>query len=134
VLVQATATGVIEFGCEAVLSREYLWDGLLTRMPACGRSPVLACSICMLLRLHAACAPEDTLDLLKRQGMPLDALLQHLDIRQQVNTFAPDGAGVGCDPGFNSKCFFTLLRLHADVLLCVFNICYDASSLFIHNC
>lgn len=75
-----------EFGCEAVLSREYLWEGLLARVPACGRSPMLACSICMLLQLHAACAAEEVADLLQQQGVPLDLLLQHLDIRQQLAT------------------------------------------------
>lgn len=76
-----------------MLSREYLWEGLLARMPACGRSPVLACSICMLLRLHASCSPDDTVELLRRQGMPLDVLLQHLDIRQQLATFDTVDAG-----------------------------------------
>lgn len=86
-----------------MLAREFLWDGLLARMPACGRSPVLACSICMMLRIHALCAPHDTVDLLRRQGMPLDVLLQHLDIRQQVTNAAAVDAVTCRDQAHDSK-------------------------------
>lgn len=102
-MLQAATAGVTEFGCEAVLSREFLWDGLLARMPACGRSPVLACSICMMLRIHASCAPHDTLDLLRRQGVPLDVLLQHLDIRQQMTSAATVDDGTCNDQAHDSE-------------------------------
>lgn len=82
--VQAASAGVVDFGREAVLSREFLWEGLLSRLTACSGSPALACSVCALLRIRASCMPEDLAHELRRAGITLDVLLRHLDIRQQL--------------------------------------------------
>lgn len=79
---------VSDFGCEAVLARDFFWEGLLARMPPCGEAPTLAAGISTLLRIRAACMPDEISDFLALHGLSLDSLLQHLDLRHQLASWA----------------------------------------------
>jgi hypothetical protein len=89
--VQAASAGVVDFGREAVLSRGFLWEGLLSRLSACNGQPALACSICALLRMRALCLPDELADEFRLHGITLDIMLRLLDIRQHLVHSLPAG-------------------------------------------
>eukprot|EP00892_Ulva_mutabilis_P007023 jgi/Ulvmu1/4693/UM002_0424.1 len=89
---------VSDFGCEALLARGFLWEGVLTQMPSCGQAPNLTAGICALLRVRAACMPDEFPSFLRAHRVSIDMLLQHLDIRHQLAAWSlPEWSSLTCD-------------------------------------
>jgi hypothetical protein len=79
-------TGITDFGREALLSREFLWDAIATRLPAPGTKPRLLAAMHALLAQRAALLPHELLDYLKASGPGIGALLHGLDVRLELQS------------------------------------------------
>lgn len=98
VCLQALSESVSDFGCEAVLAREFFWEGLLARMPACGQAPTLAAATCTLLCVRATCMPVEFPGFLRSHGQSLEMLTQQLDIQKQLTPWMPpEWRSLQCD-------------------------------------
>lgn len=82
------SSGVVDFGREALLGRDDLWDYVVTQLPGIGAERPLAAAMLALLLQRALLAAEDVLTLLRAHGRGLDLLVQQLDVRAQLQRSA----------------------------------------------
>lgn len=77
-------TGITDFGREALLSREYLWDAVATRQPPPGAAPRLLAAMHALLAQRAALLPHELVQYLEAHGADVGAFLDAMDVRRQL--------------------------------------------------
>jgi hypothetical protein len=86
-LLQGTqGTGITDFGREALLAREFLWDAISTRLPAPGTKPLLLAAMHALLAQRAALLPHELIDYLEASGPGISALLHGIDVRTELQS------------------------------------------------
>lgn len=81
--------GIADFGREALLARDFLWDAVATRTPAPGTAPQLAAAQLALLAQRAALLPAETFDFLGEYGRDAGALVAALDARRELAALPP---------------------------------------------
>jgi hypothetical protein len=77
-------TGIVDFGREALLSRDYLWDFVASRAAVPSESPHLRAACLALLAQRATMLPEDMLQFLTSHNQDVSVLVSALDMRQPV--------------------------------------------------
>lgn len=76
------ATGIMDFGREALLARTYLWDRLLSAWPPCGHAPSYARATAAITLQLLAASPDDGLAMINAAPGCLASLVQLLDIQK----------------------------------------------------
>lgn len=100
-------TGITDFGREALLSREFLWDAVATRQPPPGAAPRLLAAMHALLAQRAALLPHELLQYLEAHGGDTGTFLGAMDVRRQLQCSAPLARAA------TLRCEGTYTRIHA---------------------